>query len=83
MPNDFLVVHSYIPPISLSKLKLFFTVKYIKQVDGLVGCYRGLGPKVFGTIISSIGSEKIAIKLGFERIPDDSKDESELSEEES
>lgn len=60
-----------------------FTVKYIKRVDGLVGCYRGLAPKVLGTIVSSIGSEKIAIKFGFEKIPDDHKDESELTEEES
>lgn len=60
-----------------------FSVKYIKRVDGLVGCYRGLGPKIIGTVVSSIGSEKIALKLGFERIPDDNKDESELSEEES
>lgn len=48
-----------------------------------MGCYRGLAPKVVGTIISSIGSENIAVKLGFERIPDDNKDESELTEEES
>lgn len=61
----------------------FFTVKYIKQVDGLIGCYRGLAPKLLGTIAASIGSEKIAIKLGFEKIPDDNKDESELSEVES
>lgn len=58
-------------------------VKYIKRVDGLVGCYRGLAPKVVGTLVSSIGSENIAIKLGFERIPNDNKDESELTEEES
>ncbi len=60
-----------------------FTVKYIKRVDGIVGCYRGLAPKIVGTIVSSIGSEKVAIKLGFEKIPDDNKDESELSDEES
>lgn len=48
-----------------------------------MGCYRGLGPKVVGTIVSSIGSEKIALKLGFETIPDDDKNEIELSEEES
>lgn len=68
-----------------TKLRFYieFSVKYIKRVDGLFGCYRGLGPKVIGTLVSSIGSEKIALKLGFERIPDDNKDESELSEEES
>lgn len=66
-----------------NEITIFFTVKYIKKVDGLAGCYRGLAPKVIGSIVSSVGSEKIAIKLGFEKIPDDNKDERELTDEES
>lgn len=59
------------------------TVKHIKKVDGLSGCYRGLTPKLIGSIVGVVGSKRVAEKLGLdEDDQDDSKDESDLSEEE-
>lgn len=59
------------------------TVKHIKSVDGLYGCYRGLSPKILGSIVGAIGSKKVADKLGLDEFDgDDSKDESEITEEE-
>lgn len=43
---------------------LLFSVKHIQRVDGLSGCYRGLTPKLVGSIVGAIGSAKIANKLG-------------------
>lgn len=41
-----------------------FAVGYIKRIDGITGCYRGLTPKLLGNIVSVLGSEKIAEHLG-------------------
>lgn len=58
-------------------------MQHIKKVDGLSGCYRGLSPKLIGSIVGVIGSKKVAEKLGLnENDQNDSKDESELTEEE-
>lgn len=58
-------------------------VKHIKSVDGLSGCYRGLTPKLVGSVIGVIGSKRVAEKLGLdENDENESKDESELTEEE-
>lgn len=59
------------------------TVKHIKKVDGLSGCYRGLTPKLVGSVVGVIGSKRVAEKLGLDESDDnESKDESELTEEE-
>lgn len=59
------------------------TVKHIKKVDGLSGCYRGLTPKLVGSVVGVIGSKRVAEKLGLDENDDnESKDESELTEEE-
>jgi len=39
-----------------------FSVGYIKRVDGFVGCYRGLGPKLCANAISSITYQKLYVK---------------------
>jgi len=39
-----------------------FLVAYIKRVDGFVGCYRGLGPKLCASTISSITYQKLYVK---------------------
>lgn len=67
-----------------------FTVKHIKSVDGLSGCYRGLTPKLVGSIVGAIGSSKVANKLGLakeehresEEFDGTEVDESKLTEEE-
>lgn len=38
-------------------------MKYIKSVDGITGCYRGLFPKVCGNLICAITTEKITERL--------------------
>lgn len=58
------------------------TVKHIKRVDGLSGCYRGLTPKIIGAIIGSIGSAKIASKLGLEERTENELDETKNTEDE-
>lgn len=63
---------------------IFQYVKHIKKVDGLSGCYRGLTPKLIGSIVGVIGSRRVADKLGLDEIDEnESKDESDLTEEES
>lgn len=59
-------------------------VKHIKKVDGLSGCYRGLAPKLIGSVVSVIGSKRIAEKLGLddEYDGDESKDSSEITDQE-
>lgn len=59
---------------------MFILVGHIKRVDGLSGCFRGLGPRLVGTIVSSCASDKIANKLGYIELPEDEKDE-DLTEE--
>jgi len=43
-----------------------FSVAYIKRVDGFVGCYRGLGPKLCASTISSITYQKLYVKTAEE-----------------
>jgi len=63
---------------------IFQYVKHIKSVDGLTGCYRGLTPKLIGSVAAVIGSEEVAAKFGFaEAHEDDDKDEVELTDERS
>ncbi|GAB0089855.1 mitochondrial carrier homolog 2 [Sergentomyia squamirostris] len=52
---------------------IFQYVRYIRSTDGYAGCFRGLMPKLLGTVMSSIGSERIArhFGLGPEREDDD------------
>ncbi|CAH0547542.1 unnamed protein product [Brassicogethes aeneus] len=38
---------------------IFEYVKHIKSVDGISGCYRGLGPKVCGNLLSAVVTQKI------------------------
>lgn len=53
-------------------------------MDGFTGCYRGLTPKLVGSVAGVIGSQKLLEKLGFDAEEDaEEKDESDLSEEES
>ncbi|KRT85735.1 mitochondrial carrier protein [Oryctes borbonicus] len=56
---------------------IFEYVKYIKSVDGLTGCYRGLFPKVCGNLVCAITTEKVLEKLQYEvnRKNDDLKDD--------
>lgn len=58
-------------------------MKHIKRVDGFSGCYRGLTPKLVGSIVGVIGSKRVADKLGLDEIDEnESKDESDITEEE-
>ncbi|KAH8415725.1 hypothetical protein KR222_010794 [Zaprionus bogoriensis] len=59
---------------------IFQYVGHIKKIDGFYGCYRGLAPKLTGSILSMVVSERVAEKMGLAYQED--KDESELSEEE-
>ncbi|KAB0796921.1 hypothetical protein PPYR_10982 [Photinus pyralis] len=54
---------------------IFEYVRYIKSVDGLVGCYRGFVPKVCGNLASAIASQKV-----IDHLESDKEDEEELSE---
>ncbi|XP_019871349.2 mitochondrial carrier homolog 2-like [Aethina tumida] len=38
---------------------IFEYVKHIKSVDGFSGCYRGLAPKVCGSLLSAVVTQKI------------------------
>lgn len=42
---------------------IFQYAAYIKSVDGFTGCFRGLGPRLLGNILSSYYSEKLALVL--------------------
>lgn len=58
-------------------------MKHIKRVDGFYGCYRGLTPKLVGSIIGVIGSKRVADKLGLDEAEEnESKDDSDITEEE-
>lgn len=59
-------------------------VKHIKNVDGLSGCYRGLTPKLVGSLVGVIVSQKVLDGLGFEvNVETEDKDECELTDDES
>ncbi|KAM8709438.1 hypothetical protein ACLKA7_016271 [Drosophila subpalustris] len=59
---------------------IFQYAGHIKKIDGFYGCYRGLAPKLAGSVLSMVVSERVAEKLGLAYRED--KDESELTEEE-
>lgn len=59
---------------SYHSLFFLFLVSYIKSVDGLAGCYRGLTPKLVGNILSSHLSEHIADYFNCPK-PEDDDDE--------
>ncbi|XP_067646571.1 mitochondrial carrier homolog 2 [Eurosta solidaginis] len=50
---------------------IFQYAGYIRKIDGFYGCYRGLTPKLVGSIVSMICSEKIADKAGLPWVDDD------------
>lgn len=50
-------------------------VGHIKSVDGFIGCYRGLTPKLVGSVLSSHFSEKVADKLGMATVDDSEKED--------
>lgn len=59
-------------------------MKHIKKVDGFSGCYRGLTPKLIGSVVGVIGSQKVLDRFGLDVIAEnDDKDECELSDAES
>lgn len=63
-------------------LKLIhFLAGHIRSVDGFYGCYRGLTPKLVGTICTMVFSEKIANRLGLQAM-EDKKDDELLTDEE-
>lgn len=75
LPNIFQYGSIFVPVHNIDyKIKLFL-VSYIKSVDGLVGCYRGLGPKLLGNIISTQLSEQIADKLGMAKVDEEEKED--------
>ncbi|GFG32428.1 hypothetical protein Cfor_02528 [Coptotermes formosanus] len=60
--------HEPIPPYATKTLlgrrtlalpNVFQYIAYIRRVDGFVGCYRGLGPKLCANTISSITYQKL------------------------
>lgn len=54
---------------------------HIRKIDGFYGCYRGLTPKLVGSICSMVFSEKIANRLGLQAL-EEKKDEDLLTDEE-
>lgn len=62
---------------------IFQYVKNIKRVDGFYGCYRGLSPKLVGSIVGVVASKKVADKFGLSENDEEYKDDSEITEEES
>lgn len=52
-------------------------------MDGFYGCYRGLSPKLIGSVVGVVASKKVADKFGFsENDENELKDDSEITEEE-
>lgn len=60
---------------------LWFSAGHIRKIDGFYGCYRGLTPKLVGSICSMVLSEKIADRLGLKPL-EEPKDDVNLSDEE-
>lgn len=65
---------------ALSLPNVFQYVKYIKNVDGFTGCYRGLVPKLCAYTLSAVAFEKTSECITFSDEPDKNKDDEELSE---
>lgn len=47
---------------------------HIRSIDGAIGCYRGLAPKLLGNVLASHFSEKIADYVGCEKIEESEKE---------
>lgn len=54
---------------------------HIRRIDGFYGCYRGLAPKLVGSLVAMVVSDRVADQLGLEQ-PEENKDDSQLSDEE-
>lgn len=83
--------HEPIPPRATTTIlgqpalalpNIFQYVKYIKTVDGFVGCYRGLFPKLCANAVSAIAFQKAAESITFENEPDKQIDDDELPDNE-
>lgn len=64
---------------ALALPNIFQYVKFINNVDGFTGLWRGLSPKIVGNFFTIIYSEKVADSLHLERI--EKIDKEELSDE--
>ncbi|KAH8234934.1 hypothetical protein KR032_005864 [Drosophila birchii] len=60
---------------------IFQYAGHIRRIDGFYGCYRGLAPKLVGSIVALVVSDRVADKLGLVQT-EEIKDDSHLSEEE-
>ena len=47
----------------------YFAVRYIKNVDGFTGCYRGLVPKLCAYTVSAVAFEKTSKCIKFKDEP--------------
>lgn len=61
---------------------IFTYMGHLKRTDGFFGLFRGLSPKLVGMILSSVGSEKLAQKVGLGAVEKTSKDDDEPNGEE-
>ncbi|XP_022226701.1 mitochondrial carrier homolog 2 [Drosophila obscura] len=59
---------------------IFQYTGHIKRIDGFYGCYRGLAPKLVGSVVAMVVSERVADKLGLNQL-EETKDDTDLSEE--
>lgn len=72
-----LTKHPLIISINVKRIYIIFAVKHIKSVDGFQGCYRGLGPKVTGNLLSAIVTQTIIDYLAIERDEENFEEENE------
>ncbi|SPP84783.1 mitochondrial carrier homolog 2 [Drosophila guanche] len=59
---------------------IFQYTGHIKRIDGFYGCYRGLAPKLVGSVVAMVVSERVADKLGLNQL-EENKHDTDLSEE--
>ncbi|XP_001352469.2 mitochondrial carrier homolog 2 [Drosophila pseudoobscura] len=59
---------------------IFQYTGHIKRIDGFYGCYRGLAPKLVGSVVAMVVSERVVEKLGLNSL-EESKDDTDMSEE--
>lgn len=50
-------------------------MKHIKSVDGFIGCYNGLAPKLCGNIVSAVVTQKVYESFEINKEDDDSYEE--------
>ncbi|XP_017057813.1 mitochondrial carrier homolog 2 [Drosophila ficusphila] len=60
---------------------IFQYAGHIRRIDGFYGCYRGLAPKLVGSLVAMVVSERVADSLGLEQ-PEEIKDDSQKRKEE-